>query len=277
MEYLDACFPYIKEAAINEDGDVWMLPVYIDVPCLIYNERLCGENSIDFSKPMDYAGFIEMLLEKKRDSKTNDLISISGYFLNQIALHQYLRDYDSFESTLFEDYAVRMKDLIDYERKADDWFANNNYYLDIFSGNNYEFLFFGLRDYDLQLELHSDEVRASQLPILTGNDSSVAICTFLCVNPASKQLDDTLDYISSLCEYIMEYSYEKTMLFKDRSLYPDNSYYDDLYGIYSNADIRFTSPSDLYYNDYLKYLDDELSLEEFIRLANRKLDIYRNE
>jgi len=69
----------------------------------------------------------------------------------------------------------------------------------------------------------------------------------------------------------------KKPCFKDRSLYPDNSYYDDLYGIYSNADIRFTSPSDLYYNDYLKYLDDELSLEEFIRLANRKLDIYRNE
>ena len=29
-EYLDSCYPYIKEAATTEDGDIWMIPVSID-------------------------------------------------------------------------------------------------------------------------------------------------------------------------------------------------------------------------------------------------------
>jgi hypothetical protein len=113
------------------------------------------------------------------------------------------------------------------------------------------------------------------MPVLTDNKSSIATCTYLCVNPATKQLKDTLSYISSLCNYIMDYN--KTMLFMDRQLYPGTQYYDDLYYIYSNADIRFTPPTDVYAEDYVKYMNNEIELEAFIKEANRKLDIYKNE
>jgi hypothetical protein len=276
MEYLDACFPYIKEAAINEDGDVWMLPIVIDVPCLIYNERLCKDYSIDdISKPLDYESFVDLLHKLRNDSKLRDKISIAGYALNQNAIYQYLREFNNFNQILFRDLAVNMKDKVNYVINQNEWTMNMDLLKKLNIEDNYDFIFINEATYEYQSKIYSDELRVSQMPILAENDSSVAICTYLCVNPASKQLDDTLAYISSLCDYLMEYG--NTMLFKERGLYPDNKYYDSLYSVYSNAEISFTVPTDVYYSDYIRYLNDEISLEDFIKTADHKLDMYRNE
>lgn len=39
QEYLDACFPYVKEAATDEDGNVWMLPVTVDIRSLLVSRE----------------------------------------------------------------------------------------------------------------------------------------------------------------------------------------------------------------------------------------------
>lgn len=34
-EFIDSCFPYIKEAATDDNGDIWMIPIDISVPVVI--------------------------------------------------------------------------------------------------------------------------------------------------------------------------------------------------------------------------------------------------
>lgn len=274
-EYLDACFPFIKDTAMTADGDVWMLPIILDVPCLIYNEKLCKDNSIDLSETLNFNSFIDKLLELRNDSKLKDKISMSGYVLNENAFYQYLRKYDNFDQEQFRRFVEIIKNKVNYIKNSSDWILNFNVDKGLFEEDNYDFLFTYQYYYEMQSRIFTDELRAGQMPTLTDNKSSIATCTYLCVNPASKQLEDTLAYISSLCKYIMEHN--NTMLFKDRKLYPDIKYFDDLYNLYSKADIRFTLPSDLYGEDFVKYMNDEIDLEEFIKEADRKLDIYKNE
>ena len=59
--------------------------------------------------------------------------------------------------------------------------------------------------------------------------------------------------------------------------YPDTKYMDDLYDIYSNGEICFTYDSEIYLEDFEKYLRDEIDLDTFIQEANRKLKIYLEE
>jgi len=52
---------------------------------------------------------------------------------------------------------------------------------------------------------------------------------------------------------------------------------DDIYEIYSNGDIQFTYPDELFMDTFEKYLAGEMDLESFIREADRRLDTYLKE
>ena len=38
-EYIDGCFPYIRDAATDEDGNIRMIPIDISIPIIIYQEE----------------------------------------------------------------------------------------------------------------------------------------------------------------------------------------------------------------------------------------------
>lgn len=70
-----------------------------------------------------------------------------------------------------------------------------------------------------------------------------------------------------------------SFLFKDETVYP---YYGlplshDLYSIYSNARIVFELPNEMFWNDYIRYRDGIISIDEFINEIERKTDMYMNE
>nr|WP_041703700.1 hypothetical protein [Lachnoclostridium phytofermentans] len=46
QEYINACFPALKEVAINKNGEIWMLPIYMQVPCVVFNKDLCRDLNI---------------------------------------------------------------------------------------------------------------------------------------------------------------------------------------------------------------------------------------
>lgn len=52
---------------------------------------------------------------------------------------------------------------------------------------------------------------------------------------------------------------------------------DDLYSIYSNGDIQFTMPGELYTDNFNEYLKGNMELDDFIKESNRKLDVFLNE
>ena len=68
-EYLEACHPYMKEAATNESGEVWMLPIDLEIPLLLYQEENCRKYGVDVEK---LTGTSDM--KKVQDLKGNPLL-----------------------------------------------------------------------------------------------------------------------------------------------------------------------------------------------------------
>jgi len=46
---------------------------------------------------------------------------------------------------------------------------------------------------------------------------------------------------------------------------------------YSNGDIAFTMPDELYTDNFYEYLKGNMDLDDFIKESNRKLDVFLNE
>jgi len=51
----------------------------------------------------------------------------------------------------------------------------------------------------------------------------------------------------------------------------------DIYEIYSNGDIQFTYPNELFMDTFEKFLAGEIELDSFIKEADRRLDTYLKE
>jgi hypothetical protein len=274
-EYLDECFPYIKNTATTAEGDIWMLPFSIDVPCLIYNEKICSENSFDLSNDINYETFLHKVVDLKDNSDLQNKLDISGYVISENFFYQYLKSHNNFDSSLFRNIIDYLYKNINHITDNDKWRFNFQILDRLNKGKSDDFLFTFIYDYYTQTAFPTNDLRASKMPLLTDNTKVIATGSYLCVNPKSKNLQETLEYISELCHYLLEHN--QTMLFKDRNLYPDTPYYDDLYAIYSDAEINFTPPADVYDSDFTKYMSGDITLETLIKEANRKLDIYRNE
>lgn len=95
-EYLDTCFPYVKVAATKKDGSIWMLPIAVDLPTLIYDTAMEEELTQPFSAGMTYDEFIEAVKAVPEESKTK----LTIYGVEQDFLSNYL----STHSTLDTDY-----------------------------------------------------------------------------------------------------------------------------------------------------------------------------
>ena len=67
QKYLDACFSYIRDAATNSDGDIWMLPISVDIPVIFYNEKTCKEYSIKLSDSIDIKTLFATLRKLDQD------------------------------------------------------------------------------------------------------------------------------------------------------------------------------------------------------------------
>lgn len=72
-------------------------------------------------------------------------------------------------------------------------------------------------------------------------------------------------------------SYNNHIILKDRSLYPDTQVMDDIYEIYSNGEMQFTYPDEIFMDTFEQYLASEIDLESFIKEADRRLDTYLKE
>lgn len=277
--YLDSCFPYIKEAATTKDGDIWMLPIQVDIPYIIYNEVFCKENGIDFSVPMDFEEFLNSLQSIRQNNFLESTYHLSPYLLMENFFYQYLRSNTNFSTDYFDRLAPVLKSEANYlvpdqqmdlnavtianmlyQGKTDNLLLNSRYYL--LDG--------------LKYMIKYQDLRASSLPSLQAEqDTNIATCLFVSVNPSSKNLKEALNYIKALCQYTLDQ--DNLMMFGGQKPQSNNPGVWDLYHIYENGDIRFTLPEEVYLKDYEKYLKGDIDLSTFKKEANRKIDSYLKE
>lgn len=277
-EYLDRCFPYIKEAAVTGDGEIWMLPIAVNIDVIMYNEKSCAELGIDFTSPLSAEKFYD-IIHTAYNSEKNMGYDAHAYLINTDFILQILRNSDSFNTDEFRKTAEIIKEKYNYALSPDCFkpITNtiNNTLTEYSFGDPDDFLF-SMRDYSSDQRYYSagENMRACAMPSVTDVSRSVAVCTYLCINPASKNLKAAVDYAESLINHLNENN--ASMLFKDTN---DNSSVclDDLYEIYSNAGIEFNISFEIFRSDFEKYLRSEMSLDEFIAEADRKYSAYHNE
>lgn len=280
-EYIDSCFPFIKEAAADENGDIWMLPVDASVLALAYNQKNCEDIGITFPKNIE-----EFFGETENISGYYDC---GKYYLLYSLLNSYLSENDSFDTDTFRQLAVTLRENNRAEIFNGDSgllpsalsmhkasvlsgveFPGSSYYEDIYD----KMLFTTVSDLSRQRELVGDEnLLAAAMPSVNGKN--IATCMFICVNPYSEHLEETLLFIERMATRLA--NTENSFALTDKSTYSGDPYTQSLYAVYENAEITFNIPWDIYYGDFLSYLEGGVKLEDFITEANRKLSAYLNE
>lgn len=276
-EYLDKCFPYIKEAVTDEDGNICMLPILVEIPLIVYNEKNCAENGIRLSPELK--PFIQAV---NRASAVSEYYDCTRYWLVQTQLIGYISEHQSFDTEEFRQLAALLK-----EQCTEDIFKGNfelysalmtaqsgmedQYYTQIYEKTLFTQLLYRFQQIVL---IHDENLRAAPMPV-SGSGKSVAVCTFLCVNPYSDRLSETLGFIENTVTTMS--SERNSYMLVDPSTYENTTFARDLYSIYENGEICFQIPSEIYADDFERYCTDDISLDSFIAEADRKLSAYLNE
>jgi hypothetical protein len=272
-EYLDSCFPYVKEAATDSDGDIWMLPIYVNINYFLYNESFCQSKGIEFSDSMSLEQLFATINTVRQDATLHEIYNIDNLHLTENLFYQYLRYHTVFNTDLFRKLAFSCKKSANFTDKSS--YGGDNVLFNLHQGNSdLLFLYIWSEDQILFISNNSN-IRAANIPCLTDDTSNVGTCYFLTVNPSSKRLKETLQYISSLSKYLL--THNSYLIRKDRTLYPKTRVMDDIYNIYANGDIQFTYPDELFMDDFEKFLKDEIDLDSFIKEADRRLDTFLHE
>lgn len=274
-EYLDACFPYIKELAYNEDGDIWMIPVDVDIPGLAYNREFCKERGVDYST-MNYMEFMEFI--EKTEATEPEKIYISIGTILEPMLMQYLSKYDTFDTELFRNHISKLKQIY---TDATTWGYRNIFGRKLENGVPTEFYLEFVYNSDEFEEKAKDEVISwayapSGFPKLEEDISNVGTITLLAVNPKSANLKETLRYVTEYCRYML--TLQDSFLLKEESTYTmENAFVRDLYQLMAGATIEFRMSDEVYESTLWDYLEGEIGLEEAIAEIERKMKIYRGE
>ncbi len=278
-EYLDNCFPYIKEAVTDSEGNIRMLPITLEIPLIVYNQNNCADCGIEFSAELE--PFARMM---KQASELRDYYyDCSYYWIVQTQLIGYLAENNTFDTEKFRELAAVIKEQICDANTFKGDFTIYSAMMMLYSGmpdpysqEIYDKTLFTLftHKYEQTTFLNDENLRAAPIPA-SQNGKNGAVCMFLCVNPYSDRLPETLAYIESLVRTMS--SERNSLMLADLSTYDNTPFAQDIYSIYENGTVCFQIPPEIYAFDFEQYCADKITLDEFITEADRKLSAYLNE
>ena len=273
QEYLDACFPYVKEAAINEDGEIWMIPVALAIPGLVYNKEYCAEQGVDFTQ-MDLAEFIDFT--ERVAEEDSDQIFISHLMLREQLFGQYLQNYDTFDTQLLREYAEHFKKgkswgfqtlIFKHMNEIPKKTVSDFYY-------NYIVYQWDLHDYKDKLG-DLDIMGLAGVPKMEEGMANTGTLTFLMVNPQSENLEDVLQYVSDFSKYMLKK--KDSLMLADETTYTDTPFMKDCYNLYANGAIQFEMDFSIYVDPFYEYANGETELEDMIAEIERRRNVYVGE
>ena len=273
-QYLDACFPYIKELAVNEDGDIWMVPVGLAIPGMIYNKEFCEENGVEYVQ-MDYLEFLSFM--KKVESEEPDLASMAVVTLLEELFMQYLTRHDSFDTDIFRSCISRLREIY---AEYGEWGTNDVYGQSLSEGTIEDF-YLDYAVYSAWFAKVAERIKDSEgygisgIPRIADGIGNVGTITILAVNPQSENLEDTLKYITDFCNYMV--TKQDSFVLADESMYTDTPFIREQYRLYANGAVDFRIDSEVYLDDFISYVKGEVELEDAIAEAERKMKIYKGE
>lgn len=276
QEYLDACFPYIKEAATDEEGNIWMLPVKVSFPGLIYNREFCAENGVNLTQ-MDWNTFLTFTAQVKAENEK--VAECTTGFLLSFFFSQYLSQYNTFDTEEFRANAKWFRDTI---AEQGSWVISDFTLKDwIIDKTVPDFLYWNaasLRSIERIYRMipeKSQKLGVTSVPKYTQERKNVGTIAFLAVNPESENLETALDYVSAFAKYIV--TEENTFLLAEESSYSDMPFIRDAYELYADGTICFEIDTDIYWNEFVRYLNGDVELEKMIAEIERKYRLHLGE
>ena len=289
-EYLDVCFPYIKEIATTKNGEVWMVPVSTSIATLVYDKEYCKEKEVDLSK-MNLEQFLILVEEVEKNVPEQG--SISTYLIVDELFKQYLSSYDTFDTEIFRNYAKQIRLLYEELGSISKSRANiisvipainmdKEHYctkeqLDAIPNFFYEYNSHVSQLFNFYAERlgEADVFGISGVPRIVEEGGNVGFVTFLAVNPQSEHLDIVLDYISAFCKHMI--TQKDTFLLEDASMYTNTPFIKEAYEVYKDGALFFSMDDDVYWNPFWSYMEGEMELEQMIEEMERKRAIYVGE
>lgn len=269
-EYVERCFPALREAVTNSDGEIWALPLSMSVPCAIYNIENCREEGFS-PNGLTLEEFITETDKLFSSDPTRRDICVSA----NAAIPLLLRRELSGEAALAGSAALTEKLRFIKSEMIGELFgvdvsieANNNIYFDF--GAGMLTMLADTKQKQLDFSVNGN-IRAADL----FEGKNPADCVFLCANPSSDNLAAVSEYITALCGYLSAKTDD--FMLNDSALYSDTSYISELMEIYRDAEVFFRVPDEILLDPIRQYLREDVSLDELVAEADRKLSAYLNE
>lgn len=258
-EYLDNCFPAIKEAFTDEKGNIWALPVHAKT---LFGFSNIGDTDYSLMSFADFTDYISDLSEEE----TEKFYIFTRDFIQEI-LAEYIVTHGSFDTPEFREAAEKLK-CSDRLNCAEN--------LGLFpKGVNAEYIY-SVQKSDWMLTIANKEGRVFGLPRIGSSPSLMQDVTFMSLNPSSEHLQDAINYINEVVKY--QSDNENTFIFReDTGKYSESTLIKPLLALCEDSKLYFAYPDELYWDSFNSYLAGEISLDDFITEADRKLKTYLNE
>lgn len=299
--YLEECFPYIREAASYE-GDIWMLPLRCYAEGIVYREDNLEKYGLSMEDVTSYADISEMaqqLYENGEEGKyyvsnpverllqeyirvaqrngssrriefdTEEFRGILAYMRSDMGMGAPCRQ--SYIQINYADYAYMDREypeLTGYELDRLRWktFLSDVYFEEVSASVIWE--------YDKYIGLEGTHVIGFP-PFFGEKLPNMVSADVLIVNPNSKNLDAVLDFAETMAErYIQN---PECHISSVRSIYPQDTFSQELYEVYQDGEIVFKLPNSLF-NEYYEFCwGSEQDVDQMIEEIERTVDIYLNE
>ena len=298
--YLDQCFDWVGDAARAPNGDIWMLPIYFNMPILWYNpenfERF-GLTPDSVALYDDYLNTVERLNLESGGYTTHatyvDSMANNWFKQYEHTYNDYANGVVAFKTDVFSKYFETM--WTGYVRYSDDFAKIHHPILQ----QNYEYPFksedidnfdvdYGRIIFSVEYMPNHNEIfvtdlynwRALPMPRLTSEvERNYSICTYAVVNPNSKNKELAVAYLEAAASNML--SAINKPVFVQESLSNYDGYFDMSVPIYRDVhDIfRDGAATSLIYEEsdsivVEEYQNGRISLEEAIDEIQRKVEMW---
>lgn len=263
-EYLARCFPYVREVATREDGTIWMLPVSVEVYCLLAEREVLEESGLSLKENMtweEYGDLLQLASEEQREQ-----IFLTKNMAKLCFCEQYFSHYRTLENDLFGESISALSKIWEFDCGTKATFGN---------------ILWQMLDWVYWMRPNGKEVPIGfgedavlvSLPKFAATDKNIASCTYLAVNPDSAKLEETLAYLTDLIAYLMDGGGMPYFTDWER----ENALDEKVYQVYENGEIAFGIDFDVYEEGLEEMLSGTLPLDEYIKKTESKLKIYWGE
>lgn len=304
QKYQKMCFPYLAEAMEAENGDIWMLPVAVNMQSLWYVEENLERFGVGTERFRTMDSFLELSKEmKERLAGTGYYTHANSMFLGNLWDSQYIRAYGDIPNGVinFKTEAYRRF----FDKMWSGWINYSQYpehpYIERWSAEKSDGMLWEAAQYNAGKMLYNFNWAALMLRYaglegwrvlpapkfseeVSGGDTVSGVA--LVLNPHSRQKELALAYLETVAENpvnIYRSEYYTSFLFEDIDIYRE-AYdvelpaFQDLYQLFAGG-AMYMYPDG--YPDYYAIVDDyqngRLTLDEALDRLQREVDMYLNE